>query len=178
MENIFLPKDSFELLKGWLINGRKGWKKHEEAARRLESRYRRIGAVSIIFSAIVGTSLFASPEDRWEPWSRMLAGAISIMASVLSGLLTFYRYQERSEHHRTAGVGYKGMVRRIEQLLATPDSLDPSGIEAVRQELHQLEVSTPVVPEEISQRIENDYRIYHFVRTAEDLRPPGKDHEE
>jgi hypothetical protein len=86
MEQIFEPKERRELLKGWLIHDRKGWKKHAEAARRLERQYRLVGVFSVALSAIVGASLFASLEVSYEPWSRIVAGIISITASVLSGL--------------------------------------------------------------------------------------------
>jgi len=58
MEQIFEPKERRELLKGWLIHDRKGWKKHAEAARRLERQYRLVGVFSVALSAIVGASLF------------------------------------------------------------------------------------------------------------------------
>jgi len=53
MEKIFAPEESRELIRGWLIHARKGWKKHEEAARRLESQYRRVGVASVALSAVV-----------------------------------------------------------------------------------------------------------------------------
>ena len=113
MERIFEPKDRRELLRGWLVHDRKGWKKHAEAARRLERQYRVVGAFSVALSAIVGASLFASLESAYEPWSRIAAGIVSITASVLSGLLTFNRYEERTEKHRIAAVRYKTSIKEI-----------------------------------------------------------------
>ena len=111
MEQIFEPKERRELLKGWLVHDRKGWKKHAEAARRLERQYRLVGVFSVALSAIVGASLFASLEGSYEPWSRIVAGIISITASVLSGLLTFNRYEERTEKHRVAAGALQGLAQ-------------------------------------------------------------------
>jgi hypothetical protein len=177
MEKIFSPEDCRELLKGWQIHARKSWKKHEEAARRLEAQYRTIGVASLVLSAIVGASLFASLEAVREPWSRIIAGIVSISASVLSSLITFHRYEERTERHRKAGGRYKILLVRLEQALAAPDSslLDKATIDRIRQEIDQVEETAPVVPEHIDRAIEDDYQVYRFVSKATDLRHGKED---
>lgn len=171
MEKIFSPQESRELLRGWQIHIRKSWKKHEEAARRLESQYRRVGVASVILSAVVGASVFASLEAVYEPWSRIIAGLVSLSAAVLSSLITFNRYEERTEKHRAVSARYKAGLRRLEQVLATPrhESLDPESLDRLRQELDDLEASAPVVPEDINRAIEASYQEYSFVPKASDL---------
>jgi Protein of unknown function (DUF4231) len=173
MEKIFAPEESRELLRGWLIHARKGWKKHEEAARRLESRYRKVGVVSIILSAIVGASLFTSLEAWYEPWSRIFAGIVSILASVLASLITFHQYAERTEKHRAAGVSYKVALRRLEKMYTVLNSsmLDQESINRLQEELDKLEESPPVVPEDINRVVEERYQDYCFAIRATDLRP-------
>src|SRR5919197_3695853 len=107
MEKIFAPEQPREVVRGWLIHARKEWKKQNEAARRLESQYRKIGVLSQVLSAVVGASVFASLEAAYEPWSRIAAGIVSVCAAVLSSLLTFNRYEERTEKHRAAAARYK-----------------------------------------------------------------------
>src|SRR6266850_952146 len=162
MEQIFEPKERRELLKGWLIHDRKGWKKHAEAARRLERQYRLVGVFSVALSAIVGASLFASLEGSYEPWSRVVAGSISITASVLSGLLTFNRYEER-EKHRVAAVRYKASLKEIEALLSTgsPD-IDDSTVQRIEEAFQDLEGSAPVVPAEIDDAVERRHEAFVF----------------
>lgn len=116
MEKIFAPKKDRELVRGRIIHARKSWKKHDAAARRLELQYRKVGISSIVLSAIVGASVFASLEAAFEPWSRIIAGIISISASVLSSLLTFHKYEERTEQHRAAGADYKAGLRALEKM--------------------------------------------------------------
>jgi hypothetical protein len=177
MEKLFSPGDSYELLRGWSIHAKKEQKKHEEAARRLESRYRQIGVASVILSAIVGASIFAALEAAYEPWSRIVAGIISILASVLSSLITFHRYEERTEKHRSAGVRYKATLRRLEQVLTPPanSNISQGIIEEIRKELNELEAYVPVVPEDINRVFEERYQDYRFVTKAEELRREHED---
>lgn len=177
MEKIFAPEESRELIRGWLLHARKSWKKQEEAARRLESQYRRVGVASVILSAVVGASLFASLEGAYEPWSRIIAGIVSISASVLASLITFQRYEERTEKHRAAGVSYKVALRKLEKMHTVPDSsmLDQESINRIQEELDELEKSAPVVPEDINRAVEEHYQVYSFVPKAADLRPGQED---
>jgi hypothetical protein len=173
MEKLFEPENIGELLKGWHIHANKGRKKHEQAARRLESQYRRIGFASVILSAVIGASLFASLEAAYEPWSRIVAGIISIVASVLSSLITFHRYEERTEKHRLAGARYKAIIRTLEQVLTGRDrsAIDQDTIDRFRQDFVELEASTPVVPDDIDGAVEQRYQEYQFVPKAIDLQP-------
>lgn len=177
MEKIFAPEESRELIRGWLIHARKGWKKHEEAARRLESQYRRVGVASVALSAVVGASLFASLEAAYEPWGRIIAGFVSISASVLASLITFQRFEERVEKHRAAAVSYKGALRTLEKLHMMPAGplLDQESSNRIQEELDELEKFAPVVPEDINRAVEERFEVYEFVAKAEDLRPGQKD---
>jgi hypothetical protein len=170
MEQIFDPKQRRELLKGWLIHDRKGWLKHSESARRLERQYRRVGALSVVLSAFVGASLFASLESLREPWSRIIAGIVSVTASVLSGLLTFNRYEERTEKHRVAAVRYKSSLKELEALLSTdsPD-IDDATVDRIEQEFRDLERSAPVIPPDIDDAIEKRFETFVFIHEAEKL---------
>jgi hypothetical protein len=175
MEKIFAPEQSRELIRGWLIHARKGWKKQEEAARRLESQYRRIGIASVTLSAVVGASLFSSLEKEHEPWITIITGIVSITASVLASLLTFQRYEERTEKHRAAGVGYKGALRALERMHTVVqeqglDGLDQQKLTEINDQLDVLEKVAPVVPDDINVAVERRYEVYKFEDEAEKLR--------
>jgi hypothetical protein len=170
MEQILEPKERRELLKGWLVHDRKGWTKHAEAARRLERQYRLIGTLSVVLSAIVGASIFASLEASFGVWSRIGAGFISIFAAVLSGLLTFNRYEERTEKDRIASVRYKASLKELEALLSTGNAnIDDSTVERIEAEFRDLERSAPVVPPDIDDAVERRYEQFAFVQEAENL---------
>ncbi|MCL6542210.1 MAG: DUF4231 domain-containing protein [Roseiflexus sp.] len=177
MEKIFAPEETRELIRGWLIHARKGWKKHEEAARRLESQYRGVGVASVALSAVVGTTLFASLEASYEPWIRIIAGLLSLSSAVLASLITFHRYEERVEKHRAAAVSYKGALRKLEKLHTMPagSTLDQESSNRIQEELDEIEKFAPVVPEDINRAVEERFEVYNFVAKAEDLRPEQKD---
>lgn len=172
MEKIFAPDEPREVVRGWLIHARKAWKKQDEAARRMEAQYRRVGVASVVLSAVVGASIFASLESAYEPWSRIAAGIASICAAVLSGLLTFHRYEERAEKHRAAAVSYKAALRALERT-HTPAGAPPADGEAldrIEAQLDELEKSAPVVPQDVDRAAEASYGVYEFVARASDLR--------
>lgn len=175
-EKIFAPEKSRELIRGWLIHARKGWKKQEKAARRLESQYRGIGIASVTLSAVTGASLFSSLEKLHEPWSRIIAGILSIAASVLASLITFQRYEERTEKHRAASVSYKNATRTLERMHTVLheqglDRLDQEGLNRIDYQLGEFEKVAPVVPDDINGVIEKAYEVYKFEPEAEKLRP-------
>lgn len=167
MEKIFAPEEARELIRGWLVHARKEWKKHGEAARRLESQYRKVGIASVILSAIVGASLFGSLEVAYEPWGRIVAGMLSIAASVLSSLLTFQKYEERTEKHRKASAEHKGALRTLEHLHASlkASTPDQNTIVKLESQFLELEKFAPVVPESINQAVEQSYEKLTFTAT-------------
>jgi hypothetical protein len=177
MERIFAPEERRELIRGWLIHARKGWKKHEMAARRLESRYRTLGVISVTLSAVVGASLFASLEADYGPWGRITAGIVSIAAAALASLITFNRYAERTEHHRAAAARYKLALRELERTYAQPHDSEPdqATLDKIQGEFDDLEKSAPVVPEEVDRAVEDHYQVYEFVAKAADLRVRQED---
>ncbi len=181
---IFAPEESLELIRGWLIHARKSWKKQEEAARRFESRYWLLGSISLILSAVVGASLFSLLESASNPGMRVLAGIISILASVAASLITFQRYDERAEKHRAAAISYKAALRALEKMHAetissTPDQASINQIakklDDIEKKLDSLEISAPVVPEDINNAIEESHKVYDFEDKAENLRPGQED---
>lgn len=91
--------------------------------------------------------------------------------------ITFHRYEEKTEKHRLSGVRYKGIIRELEQILATPRqaTITESLIDHLRQELDELETVTPVVPDDINQSIETRCQEYLFVPNATDLVIPARE---
>ena len=131
---------------------------------------------SVILSAVIGASLFSSLERALEPWSRIIAGIVSIAASVLASLITFQRYEERTEKHRASGVSYKVALRVLERMHTVLqeqglDRLDQESLSRINYQLDELEKVAPVVPDDINGAVERDYQVYTFEDEAEKLRP-------
>ncbi len=163
------PANREELLRFWLIHAHKGRDRHDLAARRYESRRSGLGVPTIVMSAVVGTSVFASLGSQAATWAQVSVGLLSVAAAVLSALQTFFDYPARAERHRLAGAKYKAIVRELEEVLAVPDSLmarDSAWLDALRQRFDALEEETPVVASRIFDEVERRYASVSFVSEA------------
>jgi conflict system pore-forming effector with SLATT domain len=168
------PVNVAELLRGWLLHAHKGRDRHDTAARHFEGRRVWFGTPTIVLTAVVGTSVFASIGQQPGVGPKVVVGLLSLAASVLSALQTFLDYQGRSGRHRTAAAKYKGIVHELEEVLATPDGeirLSPAWFADLRQRFEALEQDMPVVAPSIYDEVEHAYHNVTFVETALDLIP-------
>lgn len=95
---------------------------HRKRAGTFNRRHLWLGIPVVVFSTVVGTSVFASLQDQEVRMVRIriAVGVISVLAAVLSSLQTFLGYAQRSERHRVAAIRYESLRRAMEQKLATP----------------------------------------------------------
>src|SRR5690348_17241901 len=83
------PANMQELLRGWLLHAHKGRDRHDVAARRYEGHRTGFGVPTIVLSAVVGTSVFASlGEQQAAIWAQVSVGVLSMGAAVFSALQT------------------------------------------------------------------------------------------
>ena len=103
---------------------------------------------------------------------------MSILAAVLAALLTFQRYEERTEKHRSAAASYKVALRTLERMHTEihEGRPDPESFTRIKEKLDALDEMVPVVPEKINAEVEKDYEDYIFEPKAANLRP-GKEGE-
>lgn len=152
------PTNTVELLRGWLLHAHKGRDRHDVAARRYEARRTGLGVPTIVLTAAVGTSLFASLGREPAVWAQVLVGLLSVAAAALSALQTFFDYPGRAERHRLAGTKYKAIIRELEETRATRDSTpDREYLDRLRERLDALEQDTPVVAPRIFDAVERRY---------------------
>ena len=67
-----------------------------------------------IFSATVGTSVFSTLSLSGDQRILIVVWVISVAASVLSGISTFFNYPQLSIKHHHAGADYGRLRRRID----------------------------------------------------------------
>jgi hypothetical protein len=164
-QKLFEPANREELLRGWLLHAHKGRDRHDLAARRNDSYRYWLGVPTIILSAVVGTSVFASLQTQVATPLRIALGLVSIASAVLASLQTFYGFASSAESHRVAGVKYKIIVRELEQILTQPLEQLPDKADFfndLRKRLDDLELAAPVVPEGIYRQIEKRYASVVF----------------
>lgn len=173
-KKILEPENTRELLRGWLIHSHKGRQRHDRAARRLDRHRLWLGVVAAVVSAAVGTSVFSALKEETSPELKLAIGALSILAAILTGLSTFLNLPERSDKHRTAAVSYKSMIRQLEvRLTGELDSsvVTPVVIDEIRKSLDELEKNSPIVPEGIYTKIDDEWnkRPLEIIDKAEDF---------
>ncbi|MCI0410846.1 MAG: SLATT domain-containing protein, partial [Acidobacteria bacterium] len=108
------------LLKDWRQRMAAASEAHYKLASGLRKKNLMLGVPVVIFSSIVGTSLFATladPEAGIPPAFKITVGSISVAAAILSALQTFLRFGERAEKHVVAADWYAAVRRDIDQLL-------------------------------------------------------------
>lgn len=120
---------------------------------RFGKRNVQVGLPAIVFSTIVGTSVFASLNNDDIPQvAKIVVGLISVVAAVLTALQTFLGFSERAEKHRTTAVRYGAVGREIEQFLETGTSghrTTEDLLNQIRERLNQLAEESPVLPPDI-----------------------------
>ena len=109
-----------------------------------------VGVPAVIFSSLVGTTLFAGLEGdgatTTTTTTMVLVASASILAAILTGLQTFLRFAERAAHHATAGDWYSAIRRDIEQLLSLPveiRGMPKECLDRIRKEMNRVSQDSP-----------------------------------
>lgn len=138
------------LLETWYKRAEACHKCHFLASHRY-SRYNYwIGIPTIMFTTVVGTSIFASLSmDSRSVTATIVIGFVSIMAAILSSLQTFLGFPERADRHRDAGIKYGTIGRKMELLLNENEMPDGPDAVALKKELDDLGAASPKIPLDI-----------------------------
>ncbi len=131
----------------WLRRAREAQAAQYEMANRLGRRGQWLGVPVIVITAVVGTSVFASIATQAVSIEAKLAvGLLSVLATVLSSLQTFFKLSERADKHRQAGSRYGAVRRELEAALAQcGETIDPHYIDALREKLDRIGQESPHV---------------------------------
>lgn len=163
---IFEPDTTKELLRGWLLHAHKGRDRHDLAARRCDQHRYVLGIPATIASAIVGTGVFAALQESPSRSVQIVVGALAVLAAILTSVQAFLDLGARAERHRMAGVKYKGIIRRLEQLgvgTITELGMEAPVVTELRESLDRLEEEMPVVPPVVFDAVEVKYREQTFI---------------
>jgi hypothetical protein len=136
-------EDPIGLSRTWLKRARESQFSHYAAAARLERRHYWIGFPAVILSAAVGTSVFASLETQVDLRIKIAVGMLSVVAAILTGLQTFWRFSERAEKHRQTAANYAGLRRNIEEYIASPGNLKFEILDALRKRDDEIALQAP-----------------------------------
>ena len=138
------------LLEIWYKRAEACHKCHFLASHRYSRYNYMIGIPTILFTTVVGTSVFASLSTKSiSVTATVVIGFVSIMAAILSSLQTFLGFSERADRHRDAGVKYGTIGRKMELMLnenAMPDGPEAA---ALKKEADDLAATSPRIPLDI-----------------------------
>jgi hypothetical protein len=121
------------------------------------SRWNRyFGIPVVIMTALVGTAIFGTLQQNPELYWRILAGGISILATVLAALQTYLNFSEQAEKHKEAGNSYAELRRKFDLLEIEMSQKGSSHNDQAISELKQIvteqdEISKkcPSIPDKI-----------------------------
>ena len=158
------------LLQDWHNRAAAAQHAHYLLAHRLRRRNLALGIPAVVFSSIVGTSLFASlTKENINTTLRVVIGFISVGAAVCAALQTFLRFAERAAQHVTAADWYAAIRRDTAQLLALPrTSRGPvkAALDAVRTQMNRAGQNAPEIGDPLWVKIAAEFHI------SEDDPPP------
>jgi hypothetical protein len=124
---------------------------HYRAALRYSRLNYWLGFPTVILTTVVGTSVFATLQEKPEFWWQITVGLMSIAAAILSALQSFLAYSDKAEKHRVAGAKYNALGRELELLLSQND--DWSTLDSIRQRVDALAQESPHIPESVHQEM-------------------------
>src|SRR6266536_3893240 len=119
-----------------------------------------VGIPAVIFSSVVGTTIFAGLEKN-SPKAPLVALA-SILAAALAGLQTFLRFSERAAQHGTAADWYSAIRRDIEETMHLPVECRGKAkdcLDNVRKEMNRAAQDAPELSTRFWRREAKRFRV-------------------
>ncbi|MEW8300234.1 MAG: SLATT domain-containing protein [Candidatus Thiodiazotropha sp.] len=105
-----------ETLEKWHKRIRATHKGHYKDAARLAANQHRLGILVVIITSIVGTGVFASlSTNNPATWMKVVTGALSLTAVVLSALQAYLNYPAKQVTHVLAATKLSSLKKRIEE---------------------------------------------------------------
>ena len=144
--------DNLEMLTRWRKNCLRSQIANYDSANHFASRNYVLGVPTVILSAIVATSVFASLGQEVELCIQIIVGLVSVLAAVLAALQTFLKLDELAAKHRSIAAEYGSVKRRLDQEIAKlgmGEEVSQLAVNDVRERMDTLSREGPVVPQKL-----------------------------
>ncbi|WP_213939595.1 SLATT domain-containing protein [Pseudomonas sp. dw_612] len=122
---------------------------HYRAAMRYSFIHKMISIPAIVFSAAVGTTVFASMQQQIDIFWQVMVGAMSVLAAVMTALQSTLGYQELAEKHRAAGANYNALGREMEFMFESGGANNFECLDNIRQRIDSLAKESPHIPKSV-----------------------------
>ena len=145
----------------WYRRVRESQCAHYECGKMYDRLNRLVGIPTIILSATVATTVFATFDHSATGRMRLILGSLSVAATVLASLQTFMTFAERADRHRLAGSKYGSIRRDLELLRTFPPSVETEvqkTVEAIKKKLDDLASSAPHIPSRIKESVDRRFK--------------------
>jgi hypothetical protein len=142
-----------ELLGQWQNGLRISHRAHYEASKYYERLHLLLSVPTVIMSAVLGTTVFASLQHSDVAWIKLLMAVLSVSMVALTSLQAFFRYSERAERHKTAAVQIGEVRRELEEKLQF-SRVDEALVKMIRERWDAADRQSPTIPTQIYLRIE------------------------
>jgi len=152
------------LLRDWRNRALAASTAHYQLATKLKNRNLGLGIPVVILSSIVGSSLFATIDDKTKVpvGLRLAIAVISVIAAILSALQTFLRFGAQAEKHVFAADWYTSVRREIDQylVLSPADRGKPKDLlERLRKEMSKVGQQSPEIPEHVWIKVRHRFGV-------------------
>ncbi|WP_167753445.1 SLATT domain-containing protein [Aliivibrio fischeri] len=146
-EDLSLSKSELEsLIEEWLPRLHHAQVGHYITSEILYKRADVLGYALIVSSTIVTAMLFLDTEG----YQKLFLILMSVLAATLSGVVSFGRFAEKAEQHRSAAGSYGKLRRQLEKLSKTTDKLVYNDLDAklkvLRIEWEYVSQNAPLTP--------------------------------
>jgi uncharacterized membrane protein len=110
-------KQISDLLKYWRTRAQRSKIAHYRTSDYFSRLHYWFGIPVVVFSAAVGTSVFAFLQQKPANGVQIAVGLASLSAAVLASLQTFFGFSARASKHKTAAANFGAIQREIEEVL-------------------------------------------------------------
>jgi hypothetical protein len=124
-----------------------------------------LGGVTIAISAVVSTGILASVSKNPSVGLTLAAGIIALIATILTGFQTFYKFGETAEQHRLAAANYGELRSDLQRFLIRYKDDNPGERAEALAELQkltaraaQLDRAGPGFPGRLYQRVRREHK--------------------
>jgi hypothetical protein len=118
-------------------------------------QYKTLGFFVTVFSAIVGTTIFAALKSAEQQWIQIATGSISLLAAVLAAIQTFFNLNENATKNKVAANGFERIMNMLKSFLlkydasSTATAQAQTDLAAIEDEKQKVKESSPTVPDAV-----------------------------
>jgi hypothetical protein len=136
---------------------------HYDMAEIYRLRHRRFGILVVVVTSVAGAAALGSlaklADPSFESLIKVGIALLSLLATVLAALQTFFGFSDLQNQHKRAGDGYSTARREIESLVMKyPNATGETGekgtneFDSVKKILDDLDKTSPTIPDTVYDR--------------------------